>query len=272
MGCIVNYACHATTNPGGISANWIHYLEKTIRGAMDTDAPVVFLQGACGDVTQVDNLSPFANPSGEQWARMVGGRVGAEALKVLLSIPAGEAAPLGASSKVLRIKRRAPSPERIRRSHELVRKDPKEAGATEWAFAKEILLLEALLAREPVTEVEVQAVQVGAAVFVSNPAELFCQFGLDLKSRSSFPFTFPVELANGCVGYVPTEESFGEHGGGYETRLTSYSNLEVTAGRQMVDAGLELAGRLSPGKTPEAPKAPPFREPWSYGNLPPELR
>jgi hypothetical protein len=45
MGCIVNYACHATTNPGGISANWIHYLEKTIQGAMGSDAPVVFLPG-----------------------------------------------------------------------------------------------------------------------------------------------------------------------------------------------------------------------------------
>ena len=32
VGCIVNYACHATTSPGGISANWIYYLEKTIRG------------------------------------------------------------------------------------------------------------------------------------------------------------------------------------------------------------------------------------------------
>ena len=58
-GTVVNYACHATTNPGGISANWIYYLEKTIRGVVGSDAPVVFLQGACGDVTQVDNLNPY---------------------------------------------------------------------------------------------------------------------------------------------------------------------------------------------------------------------
>jgi len=117
----------------------------------------------------------------------------------------------------------------------------------------------------------VQAVQVGPALFVTNPAEFFCQYGLDLKARSPFPFTLPVELANGCVGYVPTEEAFGEHGGGYETRLTSYSNLEITAGRQMVEAGLELARRMSPGKTPEPSRAAPFREPWSYGNLPPQI-
>lgn len=272
LGCVINYACHATTSPGGISANWIYYLEKTIRGALGADVPVVFLQGDCGDVTQVDNLDPRTNPAPEKWAQRVGGRIGAEAVKVLLSIEPGTDVALAAKSKVLSIRRRVPSPERVRQCLELVQKTPKEVGDAEWTFAKEIVLLDALLAREPAVEVEVQAIQVGPAAFVSNPAELFVQFGLDLKAKSPFPLTFPVELANGCVGYVPTEEAFGPRGGGYETRLTSYSNLEPTAGRQMVEAGLELLRTLSPGKIFEPAKAPPFSKPWSYGNVPPELK
>ena len=92
-------------------------------------------------------------------------------------------------------------------------------------------------------------------------------------SKSRFALTFPVELANACVGYVPTEEAFGPHGGGYETRLTSYSNLEVSAGRQFVEAGLELAGQMTPGKVPTPPKARPFRprSGSSYGGVPPQL-
>jgi hypothetical protein len=282
LGCIVNFACHATTNPGpGFSANWIYYLEKTVRGTLGADLVVVFLQGCCGDITQVDNLSAYAFPPAEKWAQLVGERVGAEAVKVLVSVEPGEGMPLDARAKLLRIKRRVPTPEHVRKSYELVQKAP--GGTTDWVMAKEIVLLDALLAKEPAAEVEVQAVQVGPAVFLTNPAELFVEYGLELKSKSRFPLTFPVELANGCVGYVPTEEAFGPHGGGYETRLTSYSNLEVSAGRQMVEAGLELAGQMTPGKVPTPPKAQPFSavsatgaggvgtHPWSYGNVPPQL-
>ncbi len=78
-------------------------------------------------------------------------------------------------------------------------------------------------------------------------------------------------LANGCVGYVPTEEALGAGGGGYETRLTSYSNLEPAAATRIVEAGISLSKQLEPGALPEPPKAPPFHAPWSYGNVPPEV-
>ena len=271
LGCVVNYACHATTGPGGTSADWIFYLEQTIRGVMGQEAIVVFLNGACGDVTQVDNLSLYATDSGERSSRFVGGRVGAESVKVLLGVEPGELASVEARSKVLPIPRRRPSPERLRQALEIAQRDPSESDPTKWTFAKEIVLLDALIAREPVVDVEVQAIQVGPAIFLSNPAEFFCQYGLDIKKGSPFPFTFPVELANGCVGYMPTEEAMGEHGGGYETRLTSYSNLVVSAGSQIVETSIQLARTLTPGEVPTPPLTRPFTAPWLYGNVPPEL-
>lgn len=270
-GCVVNYACHATCNPGGISANWIYYLEQTIRGVFGPDVVVVFLQGACGDVTQVDNLDPHVNPAPEDWSRLVGGGVGAEAVKVLLSMPRGTLVPLDYAVGNLHLKRRVPKPERVQKCVELAQKDPKEVGSTEWTFAKEIVLLDAIVAKEPTKDVEVQAVQVGPAVFLTNPAEFFCQLGLDIKGKSQFPFTFPVELANDCVGYVPTEEALGPRGGGYETRLTAYSNLEPTAGTKMVEKAVELASKMKPGVVPERRKAPPAVKAWEYGSVPPEL-
>lgn len=270
LGIMVNYSCHCTTNPGGISANWVQYLEQVLQGGLQTRATVVFLQGACGDITQVDNKAKHRQLSGEAMSKFVGGRVGAEALKVILGMPKSDEMPLGAEQKVWNIKRRAPSEANVAKALSIV-KDGTQASSTQKVFAKETVMLDALVKHEPEMEVEVQALQVGPAVFISNPAEYFVENGLKIKKGSAFPFTFVVELANGISGYVPTEEAFAKDGGGYETRLTTYSNLEITAGSQMRDIGIELSKKLSPGLVPQHPPVAPFKAPWEYGNLPPQL-
>lgn len=271
LGCVVNYACHGTCNPGGISANWIYYLEQTIRGALGPECVVVFLQGACGDVTQVDNRARYVGPGAEEGSRLVGGRVGAEAVQVLLGMTRGALGPVAAGQKVLEIPRRRPRPERVQKALELAQQPMEKVGAGTWIFAKETVLADAKATLDPMAHVEVEAVQVGPAVFVANPSEFFVQLGLDIKAQSPFPFTFVVELANDCVGYVPTEEAFGPQGGGYETRLTSYSNLDITAGTRLVETSLELVRQMTPGVAPQ-PKPLQVREKtWSYGGLPPEI-
>jgi len=271
LGCVVNFACHGTTGPGGTSADWIYYLEKTIRSVTGDQAIVVFLNGACGDITQVNNLSPYNIDFGERAARFVGTRVGAEAVKVLVSVEPGELIPVSSLTKILKIPRRKPSPARLQRAFDIINQDRSQVDSTDWTFAKEIILLDALIEKEPIVDVEVQAIQVGPAVFLANPSEFFCQYGLNLKAKSNFPFTFPVELANDCVGYIPTEDAMGEHGGGYETRLTSYSNLEVGAGDKIVNALIDLTKEMTPGAVPEPPKVDPSKVRWSYGNVPPEI-
>ena len=272
LGCVVHFTCHATTNPGGISANYVYYLEKVLQGYFGKDCVVVFVNGASGDITQVNNQNPYQQPAAERWAQFVGARIGAEALKVLTTIEPGQLTPLASRMKTWNIKRRPPAAERVQQALALVEANDPKVDAAEKTFAKETLMLEALLQTQPEAAVEVQAIQVGPALFVSNPAEYFCRNGLEIKAGSGFPFTFPVSLANGCVGYVPTREAFNPDGGGYETRLTSYSNLEITAGNQIRDAGLELARQLQPGAVPLPPKRLPFTgQPWPYGNVPPEL-
>lgn len=285
LGCVVNFTCHATTNPGSglqASANWIYYMEKVIRGAMGAEIPVVFLQGAAGNVTQVDNLSPYKYPLNTQWAEFVGGRVGAEAVKTLLTMTPGALGPLHTRSTVLNIKRRVPSAQHVQRAYEIVRQGIDPAKRSKWIFAKETILLDYKVKQHPILPVEIQAIQIGPAIFVSNPGELFCQAGLDIKAGSHFPHTYVVSYANGAAGYIPTADDLGPHGGGYEARLTSYSNLDETAAAQIVKAGVQLASQLQPGPAPSpelhsaftfTPKNPDAigANPWAYGDNPPEL-
>jgi hypothetical protein len=191
---------------------------------------------------------------------------------VLLTAEPGIVAPIAYKTTLLNLGRRIPRPARVKECLELVAREPAK-DPTEWTFAKEIVLLDALIQKQPRVEVEVQAIQIGPAVFVANPAEYFVEYGLGIKRECPFPFTFPVELANGCVGYVPTEEALGPRGGGYETRLTSYSNLEVTAGTQIMNAGIALTKQLTPGDVPTRAKVGPWRGGGarSYGSVPPEV-
>ncbi|HEV7213747.1 MAG TPA: hypothetical protein VGP33_01385 [Chloroflexota bacterium] len=272
LGCLVNFGCHCTTFSGGISADYVCYLEQTIQAVMGRQAPVVFLQGASGDVTQVDNRSLRAREFGEATSRRVGTRVGAEALKVLVSSEVGEMQPLAAASRTLQIPRRRPSAGHLVDSRHIVVEGLRTGKRdTAWTFAKEILLLEHVLATEPVAEVEVQALQVGPAVFLANPSETFATTGLRLKEASPFPLTFVVSLANGCVGYVPPVEAFASDGGGYETVLTSYSNLELAAEERIAAAGIALARGLTPGSLPQPAQVDGPQAPWSYGALGPDV-
>ncbi|MCG6157796.1 hypothetical protein [Rubinisphaera margarita] len=271
-GCIVNYVCHATASPGGISANYIYYVEKVIRGMFGEDVVVVFLAGASGDVTQVDNLTKTVPKSGEASSALVGGRIGAEAVKVILGLTPGTDCPIDGRQEVLKIPRREPRPQNLEQAKALVKQSPSDVGATEWTFAKETVLLEARLKSEPIADVEIQAIQIGPVAIATVPAEYFCEYGLQIKKGSPFPFTFVASLSNGCVGYVPTVSAFGDQGGGYETRLTSYSNLEITAGDEMAATAIKLTREMKPGSVPGPKPMPAFKGPaWSYGDILPQV-
>jgi hypothetical protein len=239
---------------------------------MGTDCPAVFLPGAAGDITQVDNQSMQEREFGEKWSRHVGSHIGAEVVKVLVTAERGDLSPVDAVSKTLRFKRRLPSKERLAQCNKVVEEGLKggRTGTTEWTFAKEIVLLDYLTQKQPEALVEVQAVQIGPIIFLANSSEYFCELGLDIKRRSSFPFTYVVSLANGSSGYIPTVEAFAPTGGGYETVLTSYSNAEITAGPKIADECVALSKAMTPGVVPPIPQAERVGEPWGYGILGPD--
>lgn len=268
LGCIVNYGCHCTTfSATDVSADYVFGIERTVQGVFGPDATVVYLPGAAGDVTQVDNRSMRQREFGAEWLQRVGVSVGAEVLKVLVSAPKGAGGPVAALSSVFSVGRRRPDPARLNAARAVIAADRRDA---EWLFAKELLLLDYLVEREPRADVEVQAIQVGPAVLLANQCEYFASAGLALKAASPFPYTFVVTLANGTYGYMPPRESFEPSGGGYETVATSTSNLEVGTAERIRDECLALAAKLTPGNVPTEPRVDAPGKPWGYGVLGPD--
>lgn len=243
LGCLVNYTCHCTVMNGlEISADYPHYLDETIRAVMGRDSVTVFVNGAYGDVTQVANQIVREGEFGERWARRIGTILGAEALKVLAAMEPTEEIPLRADSERIGLKPREVPAESLAAAKALLKTEGPWNMERRWA--RELVLLDAMNREEPEVPAEVQALAFGDAAFVGIPGEYFCQFGLEIKEQSPFPYTFIAGTANGCVGYIPTAEAMGPNGGGYEPRLCRSSKLTADAGYVLQRTALKLLNQL----------------------------
>jgi hypothetical protein len=58
-------------------------------------------------------------------------------------------------------------------------------------------------------------------VLWSLPVELFCEIAMHVRNQSPFAYTFYFGYANGWLGYLPTQEAFGEEG--YEVETSPYT-------------------------------------------------
>jgi len=268
LGGIVNFACHCTTMAGGaISADWPYFLNQTIRRVMGFESTVLFLNGPCGDISQIDNMSRRESETGEKWARRVGQTVAAEALKVLSEAEPAKLSPVDVAHETIQVPTRPVPPERVQKALALLKSDAPVDH--EWLFARDTVLLSEMNKVEPAVKCEIQAIQMGPVVLISNPAEYFAQFGLDIKAASPFAYTFPVELANGCIGYVPTAAALGASGGGYETRMALSSKLVPEAGDRIAQTSLSVIRSLAPSRPPDTTE-PGSSTPWAMGTAGPD--
>jgi neutral ceramidase len=75
---------------------------------------------------------------------------------------------------------------------------------------------------------------------VALPGEVLVEIGLQIKQRSPFPVTLVVSLANGCVGYLPTDNACRE--GGYEP---TWSPVGPGTERVLVETAVALLEELA---------------------------
>ncbi len=86
---------------------------------------------------------------------------------------------------------------------------------------------------------DITVVSLGALAVVCLPGEIFAETGLYIRSRSPFPHTLVVSLANQATGYLATRNALWE--GGYEGASSQYSGESES---RVTDKAVELMLRV----------------------------
>ena len=92
-------------------------------------------------------------------------------------------------------------------------------------------------------ETWLQVLLIGDVAIVGAPAEFFTKFGLDIKNRSPFRYTYIAELANDWIGYLPDLD--GHKLGGYQVWTGLHSYAEPGTGERIVDETVKMLNELA---------------------------
>jgi len=221
------FACHTNANSGPrFSADYPAVTAARLRERYGTQIISVYLPGACGDV----NANPMLR------YREVGNRLADVLVRVLDSRK-----PSDQPIQVQAIRQQVTVPTRPFRADESWRR--KVSG---WApeDQKWFEYSENIIKKRNEKELAtwVQAFRIGEVGFVTQPGELFVEWGLAFKATSPFSWTYPVELCGDCVGYFVTPEA--EAAIGYESLNSWASRIGLEGVKQLVASGKNLLNDL----------------------------
>ena len=235
---VVNYACHNNCVSGIYHADIGGRIGDTLRELYGGDLVTPFLEAPCADT--IWQGPPGGPDRGDDLARLI---ADAAATKIHAALGAAQPASVDrvvsrstlqdypdrpwADSTFCRDDCRGSSEEM--RAQQRRRYDPEEAAV--------------IASGDTTCAIELTGISFGDVAIVTNPAELFVEFGIEIKDRSPFAVTLVSELTNGYCGYVGPESAFDQ--GGYEVQRTVHTcRLSKESGRRMTDASVELLTAL----------------------------
>lgn len=226
---VVNYANHNNAGPGDIiSADYAGVMGDCLRAVHGSQVVTLFLPGPAGNVNWLDH---WARERDRFLYRKIGQALAGTVLEI-------EGRMENIEQPVLKVQFERPIiPERPYVAYDILEdytfgapehnRDFFDAYQAAYQTYKDLPL--------PEHEVDLHVVNIGEDVALcTNPAELFVEFGMEIKRRSPRKYTLVSELTNGLIGYVATRQAFAE--GGYEVRkLPGNSFMAVETGERIVD-------------------------------------
>mgnify|MGYP001011446335 CR=1 FL=1 len=245
---LANYSLHYV---GGvpahhISADYFGVFATKIGerlGAKRTERPFVgaLSNGTSGDVNNTRFVTPRERQAPYEQINLVADALAAEVRRAHEAVRFRDHVSLDVLHRRIELGVRLPTADELVRARAIVAraKTFPRMQTPEEVYAREAILLSGFA---PMVPVYLQALRIGDLVIGAIPAETFAETGLDLKSRSPFPATFTIELANGYHGYMPTARQ--HELGGYESWRARSSYLEKDAAEKIAHHLIEMYGEL----------------------------
>ncbi|GAB3764437.1 hypothetical protein [Microlunatus parietis] len=237
---IIDHGCHPTVLPAANlqhTADWPGACRRRISAALPGEPPVLFLQGAAGDISTrfVRSGQTFAE------ADRIGARLADQVLEASLGARSVDGAPMIIRSGLL-------VPGRVVPDHDQARVAVAEADAALAALPAEVdhgptriaqtrldgarVLAELAAADLPDRwTLPITAVALGDLAWIHLPVEPFASLGLRIKRASPYRRTRVIGYTDGYFGYLPDAEAIAN--GSYE----ALSSLFDEAGAEAVVAG-----------------------------------
>jgi neutral ceramidase len=234
IGGLTVFAMHADTTGGtDFSADYPYSIQQTLRKVLGPDYVSAFGAGTCGNLNQINHhkVEDFKSPAAaERYGKMIGQTV----VDALPKLEALNKPSIAARSKIIVAELQQATPEEIADARKKVRL----IGTDEVDFYSKVRLVKALdlERRGAQLPMEVQAFRLSDdTALVTLPAEIFVEFGLDIKKRSPFKKTMVMALANDRPCYIPTIEAFKQ--GNYEA---INSRVVPGTGERLADVAVDL--------------------------------
>lgn len=236
-----NNTSHATCMEAAnfASADFPGSARAKIRKCVGRGIPVLYLQGASGDVSPWNLLKhSTAQRKNEQRNEEMGELLAGETMRLIYDSPVCESPVLGYAYEDLKIAVRIPSEEERGNAKKVIDMGLEKAGRWDYVLNESKLRLYKEFKDDPFDIIPVHTVRIGNLAIATNPFEFYCQFGLDIKRRSPAQITIVSQLTNAAPGYCPTIPSI--MGGGYSGETIYWCRMEPYCGYKVVEKTEEL--------------------------------
>ena len=259
LGFLLNFSCHACIRLDGATADFPGVAVETVRKVYGPHVGAVYVNGASGDVTQINNLS-LKRDTGGDIADKLGMVLGGEAVKLLADSDRGEVNTLRYMFREIVPARQKVDPAVVEEARERARNND---GSSQFKMAKTIAIQAYVdqVVGDKAAKEKLAVLQLGPLVVCSSSGEMFAQFALDLKAASAFPYTWYAQLNGGPLGYVPTMDCFAKTGGGYETAT---SRFVPETGDTVIANFKEMVATLTPEEAPSPETVAVQKVAWAF--------